>query len=226
MKSLVKIYANTYICIYFKRAEKNGGKAILDNLKPICVSCNSSMRTMDMNDFINKYGFKKNDKCKGIIVNENKDNIVNENKYNIVNENIDSCKNSFDLKKLKLKELRNICDFYDISYNKKNNKSKLIDIISNIKKFDYYNYLRKSLEDFKIMDLKNICEDINLSKNGRKKDLVDKIINSDYVIEITDYIDNDTNSNIKNQNEININNGLFCLNCGHYGHVLYECNYK
>ena len=161
---------------------------------------------------------QKNDKYKNDIGCENKDNIVN--------ENIDSCRNDFDLKKLKLKELRNICDFYDISYNKKNNKPELIDIISNIKKFDYYNYLRKSLEDFKIVDLKNICEDINLSKNGRKKDLVDEIINLDYVVEIADYIDNNTNSNIENHNEININNGKFCLNCGHYGHYLYECNCK
>jgi len=40
-------------------SEKNGGEVNLDNLKPICASCNSSMGTMNMNDFITKYGFDK-----------------------------------------------------------------------------------------------------------------------------------------------------------------------
>lgn len=37
-------------------AEANGGELKLDNLKPICGSCNSSMNTCNMNDFIKKYG--------------------------------------------------------------------------------------------------------------------------------------------------------------------------
>lgn len=38
-------------------SEKNGGKVELSNLKPICRSCNSSMATNNMNDFMAKYGF-------------------------------------------------------------------------------------------------------------------------------------------------------------------------
>jgi len=38
-------------------SEKDGGSVALSNLKPICRSCNSSMGTMNMNDFIKKYGF-------------------------------------------------------------------------------------------------------------------------------------------------------------------------
>jgi 5-methylcytosine-specific restriction endonuclease McrA len=38
-------------------AEINGGELKMDNLKPICVSCNSSMGTRNMNEFIIKYGF-------------------------------------------------------------------------------------------------------------------------------------------------------------------------
>ncbi len=37
-------------------AEANGGELKLDNLKPICVSCNSSMGTQNMNDYIQNYG--------------------------------------------------------------------------------------------------------------------------------------------------------------------------
>jgi len=40
-------------------SEKNGGKIEFDNLKSICRSCNSSMGTTNMNDFMIKYGFDK-----------------------------------------------------------------------------------------------------------------------------------------------------------------------
>jgi hypothetical protein len=40
-------------------SEKNGGKIHLDNLKPICRSCNSSMGTQNMTDYMKKYGFDK-----------------------------------------------------------------------------------------------------------------------------------------------------------------------
>ena len=36
-------------------AECNGGELILSNLKPICQNCNSSMGTMNMNDFMSKF---------------------------------------------------------------------------------------------------------------------------------------------------------------------------
>jgi hypothetical protein len=37
------------------KSEREGGTTTLDNLAPICPLCNSSMGTMHMNDFINKY---------------------------------------------------------------------------------------------------------------------------------------------------------------------------
>ena len=42
-------------------SEKNGGDVHLKNLKPICRTCNSSMGTKNMNDYIKKYGFDKID---------------------------------------------------------------------------------------------------------------------------------------------------------------------
>ena len=38
-------------------SEFNGGELKMDNLKPICVSCNSSMGTKNMNDYMKEYGF-------------------------------------------------------------------------------------------------------------------------------------------------------------------------
>ena len=40
-------------------SEKNGGKINVDNLRPICQNCNSSMGTTNMNDFINYYNIHK-----------------------------------------------------------------------------------------------------------------------------------------------------------------------
>jgi hypothetical protein len=37
-------------------SEANGGKVVLDNLKPICKLCNSSMGKTNMDDFMKKYG--------------------------------------------------------------------------------------------------------------------------------------------------------------------------
>jgi hypothetical protein len=38
-------------------AEHNGGKLMVDNLRPICQSCNSSMRTMNMFEYMDMCGF-------------------------------------------------------------------------------------------------------------------------------------------------------------------------
>ncbi len=40
-------------------AEVNGGSLDPDNLKPICHSCNSSMGSTNMDEFIKKYGLGK-----------------------------------------------------------------------------------------------------------------------------------------------------------------------
>jgi hypothetical protein len=41
-------------------SEKDGGEINAKNLRPICQNCNSSMGTMNMNDFIDKYNLHKN----------------------------------------------------------------------------------------------------------------------------------------------------------------------
>ena len=38
-------------------AESKGGELSVNNLKPICQSCNSSMGTQNMDEYIKKYGF-------------------------------------------------------------------------------------------------------------------------------------------------------------------------
>jgi len=41
-------------------SEINGGELEPENLKPICQSCNSSMGTTNMNEFIKKYKLDQN----------------------------------------------------------------------------------------------------------------------------------------------------------------------
>ena len=91
-----KISINNFVCGHII-SEKNGGKIILKNLKPICVSCNSSMGTMDMNDFINKYGFREINEHKNDIKYENKDNIINKINSNSIQsvKSIKECKNDY-----------------------------------------------------------------------------------------------------------------------------------
>lgn len=51
------ISSNNFHCGHIQ-AEANGGSTDLTNLVPICQTCNTSMGTMNMRDFIEKYKFK------------------------------------------------------------------------------------------------------------------------------------------------------------------------
>ena len=51
---MIEISQMNFICGHVV-SEFNGGKITIENLRPICVSCNLSMGTMDMNKFKNNY---------------------------------------------------------------------------------------------------------------------------------------------------------------------------
>ncbi len=53
---LQDIYQASFSCGHII-SEFNGGELKLDNLKPICTSCNSSMGTKNMDDYIKEFGF-------------------------------------------------------------------------------------------------------------------------------------------------------------------------
>lgn len=52
--NLTPIVKDSFSCSHII-SEFNGGKLELDNLRPICVSCNSSIGTNNMDKFIKKY---------------------------------------------------------------------------------------------------------------------------------------------------------------------------
>jgi hypothetical protein len=63
------------------KSEKNGGDSTLENLRPICASCNLSMGTRNMNEFMETYNLSSN-------VNKNINSSIDTNhNYNIYEEN-------------------------------------------------------------------------------------------------------------------------------------------
>lgn len=56
--NVVDIEKDSFACGHII-AESKGGKLEVNNLKPVCMSCNSSMGTINMNDFIKKYNLHK-----------------------------------------------------------------------------------------------------------------------------------------------------------------------
>jgi len=56
-KTIISI--TSFHCGHIK-AEANGGKLTIENLRPICGSCNSSMGTQNMKDYTNKFFEKEN----------------------------------------------------------------------------------------------------------------------------------------------------------------------
>lgn len=64
-------------------ARSKGGTINVNNLRPICSNCNKSMSTQNMDDFIDKYGFKKRapaniDMCVSNIIHNNNNMFMND----------------------------------------------------------------------------------------------------------------------------------------------------
>lgn len=48
-------------------AEKHGGRLVLQNLRPICTTCNSSMGTANMDDYMREHGLTAPDTRRRVI---------------------------------------------------------------------------------------------------------------------------------------------------------------
>ncbi len=92
------------------QAKSKNGENRLHNLRPICGFCNSSMGTSNMEEFMKKCGFKKNDNWNGVnkemadivdyqLINviDDKINIQDDNKNNVINnQNVQPIKTSIE----------------------------------------------------------------------------------------------------------------------------------
>ena len=119
-------------------SERNGGSTTLNNLIPLCQTCNLSMGKQNMNDFVKKYGFHDNEpdnespkrtinKTKKKLVNNNsiviKDNEMSsdEMNYNEVNNTKTNLTNSFSSSNLDYEDYQTI-NFLTMYFNTKKNK--------------------------------------------------------------------------------------------------------
>jgi hypothetical protein len=123
-------------------SERNGGSTTLNNLIPLCQTCNLSMGKQNMNDFIKKYGFHENEpdnespkrtinKTKKKLVNNNIDNIINNNSIVIKDNEMNSDEmnynetntkiNSFNSSNLDYEDYQTI-NFLTMYFNTKKNK--------------------------------------------------------------------------------------------------------
>jgi hypothetical protein len=125
-------------------SERNGGSTTLNNLIPLCQTCNLSMGKQNMNEFVKKYGFhdeldnslpkKIINKTKkklntnnnvinnsGIVINDNEMN-DDEMNYNEVNSNTkNNLTNSFNSSNLDFEDYQTI-NFLTMYFNTKKNK--------------------------------------------------------------------------------------------------------
>lgn len=125
---LTNISVFDYVCGHVE-SENKGGKVCVSNLRPICVSCNGSMSTMNMYDFMNKYGYstKESNKHLNIINNSDEDD-----------ECVDECESSDDSQSSENNDNYNIftkdqleivCNALSLDYP--NNKKSIINILKN-----------------------------------------------------------------------------------------------
>jgi hypothetical protein len=119
-------------------AEAEGGEAKLDNLKPICSTCNGSMGAKNMEVFMEACGFVKPENWDGFGVEKKVENVVKEEvvEQELVVEkakiiSCDVCKKTFtrpyNLKIHKAKKFACIsnpkeCEFCDKTFSKQSNK--------------------------------------------------------------------------------------------------------
>lgn len=114
-----------FACGHIK-SEVNGGLTSLENLRPVCVSCNSSMGTTDMDEFKKTFG-------------------LNNKKKKMIHISVKKCQNkSFNkfLSSVYLKHLKIFCHWLGLPYSKK----KKIEIIHNIMKTTTMRKLKKYVD--------------------------------------------------------------------------------
>lgn len=92
--NVIEIDKDNFSCGHIV-SEFNGGKLELSNLKPICMSCNSSIGTMNMNEFIKKYKLDEYVNVDNNIINNNNKQLHNQ-LTNQLNDIINQLKNIGD----------------------------------------------------------------------------------------------------------------------------------
>lgn len=153
-------------------SEKDGGEATIENLRPICTSCNSSMGTNNMEDFKCKYGYYSKSES------DNKpDNDKEFNKSKSDTENISfesDNKNTYKTNITKY-DLIIICKLFDVPIlkNKIDIENKLLEKFS----LEQIIYIDKLLNTYTKSEVINECQNKNITIDPSitKKNMVKQI---------------------------------------------------
>jgi hypothetical protein len=143
-------------------SEKKGGKVHLDNLRPICSLCNRSMGIENMEHFMEKFGYEKNENWYGepTMANMAGPALPGIDNKKVSNEN--HITNHIPIKPKPTKKISN-SSINDIFVNKIN-KNKLIIF----------------LDDLSLKQLQQLCLMLNLKHCGTKNKLKQRIITEKY----------------------------------------------
>ncbi len=172
-------------------SEKDGGQVSLDNLRPICRSCNSSMGTLNMDVFMKKYGFDKIEQ-----INSERDTNVKSPKE--IKPEIISTEKPTD-NKIDKEELKMIKETEKLEKQCKETMELAIklqkdaDIAMDIAKKNHNDFIttyNQILGKCKNDELKKICQTLKMSKSAYSN-------KEEYLKAIFDFLFDKTNSEIK-----------------------------
>jgi len=165
-------------------AESKGGETKLNNLRPICGKCNSSMSIKNMEEFMENTGYDKNKNWNGI---------CNNNFEEIKKKELDKIKK----KKEKLKEISKELEEKELELEKREiDVKKNEDIIRNMMNYmeKKMNEIKKDEKDIKINFLFSKIEECkienrqidNLKYFSILKEIINKVNNFDEIKKLVD----------------------------------------
>lgn len=177
------------------QSEKEGGDLTLTNLRPICSLCNKSMSTNNMEVFMDKYGYKKNDCWNGL-----------ETKISKINSTKTSKKEIYDV--LNIKELKLIGKELNI---KETTKLKIIENLLSCG-FEYDDWFSKYIDKLTNDKLKIICKCLKLSIKKNKIKTQEMLKSNNVQIYVMDELINE-NKTKKIFIECNGDETKNCIHC-------------
>jgi hypothetical protein len=149
-----QITVQNFVCGHVE-SDKKGGEINIHNLRPICVSCNSSMGSKNMNSFMKDVGYSTIKRC----VNKSESSDSESSDSDTTDSDDDTIDN------LSKKELGSICEYLEIS--KTGTCGQLTKKIGN----EY----GKLIKTFKKPELVKMCSSLSVSTTGTKSVLFERI---------------------------------------------------
>lgn len=147
-------------------SEKKGGALTTENLRPICKSCNLSMGTKCMFDFINEHKLWGKPLKNINYSSDEDDNIIKKQKAGVKKQKKDI---EWEYPLMTVKKLKKLC------------KDRNLNVSNSLSEDDYICIL--TLNDMTVSELKEICktDKVSIKSNFTKNDYIEAIMNADNI---------------------------------------------